>query len=660
MSASVVVVRVPDSLNDSPKPLIERLASWSWAVPVAASPGWVTYVLSRSEPSELIGTNADGAPGLALLHMLAGALAVAGLWAWIARRARAHDASLSTGHAWLAAVLATRVLLLGPTVLAIYFDPEGFLSIRRPVLVLVSAALVAVSVRAWPGVGMGTRGGGAWLRRLAGVFGPRGPWMLLLVAVGVIGMVLVRLAILRHHGFGTRAFDLGIYDNIAWNTSHGHFLGCSLIKGGVHTAAHFDPILVAFSLPYALVPRAETLLVLQAIWVLSGVIPVYLIAQRRLDDRIAATILALGFALYPSVHSVIVRDFHSLALLATPALWMLWCLDTQRKLGYWLAFAVTLLTREDSSLFAIGIGVYALLATSERRRGALTIGLALAYLLVVKLAVMPDPGLLMQDSDHTYAYANRYRRLIPADGGALDGVATLLTNPAFVLGHLLTTEKFVSAFAFLLPLGLLPLGAGRRTLIAAYGVAFIFLASHKTIYYPLSHYSSVLYPALFAAAPEGFARARAWLVDVRGHAPARARVMLLAYLATCLSLGSLSMGALLDTTPFRAVTKLRSLDADQRAHYQAFAKAIAAIPREASVVASNRAAPHVTNRRELYIVQQRVEAEWMVVYEDDLEGLDGAWVFGLIQRGRYQKVERLRGVYTVLQRQDPVADPAAQ
>jgi uncharacterized membrane protein len=660
MSASVDDVRVPDSLNDPPKPLIERLASWLWAVPVAASPGWVTYVLSRAEPSRLIATNADGAPGTAMLHMLAGALAVAGLWAWIARRVRARDASLSTGHAWLEAVLATRVLLLGPIGVAIYFDPEGFLSVRRPVLVLVSAALVAVSMRAWSGVGIGAGRGGAWLRRLAGAFGSRGPAMLLFVAVAAIGMFLVRLAILRHHGFGTRAFDLGIYDNIAWNTSHGHFLGCSLIKGGVHTAAHFDPIMLGFSLAYALVPRAETLIVLQAIWVLSGVIPVYLIAQRRLDDRLAATILALGFALYPSVHGVIVRDFHSLALLATPALWMLWCLDAKRTFGYWLAFAVALSTREDSSLFVIGIGVYVLLATTERRRGALTIGLAIAYLLVVKLAVMPDPGLLMQDSDHTYAYANRYRRLIPAGGGALDGVATLLTNPAFVLGHLLSMEKFLAAVAFLLPLGLLPLGAGRRTLIAAYGVAFIFLATHNSFYYPLSHYSSVLYPALFAAAPEGFARARAWLVDVRGHAPARARAMLLAYLSTCLSLGSLSMGALLDTQPFRAVTKLRSLDADQRADYEAFAKAISAIPREASVVASNRAAPHVTNRRELYIVQQRVEAEWMVVYENDLEGLDGSWVFGLIQRDRYRKVERRHGVYTVLQRQDPVAGPAAE
>lgn len=639
---------MPESSADPPQTAaadgrvagIWRWSSWLWAVPVAASPGWVTYALAHSNPRALLTGNADGTPWIALAHMLAGALVVVGVWAWLARRG-----------SWLGAVLATRALLLGPIALALWADPEGFLSIRRPLLVLLSAALVVASVRSWSGEAP------SWVGRIASSFGPRASAATLSLAGLAIGAWLVRLAFLRHHGFGTRAFDLAIYDNIAWNSSHGHLLGCSLIKGGVHTAAHFDPILIGLSLPYALVPRAETLIVVQAIWVLSGVIPVYLIAKRRLDDHLAATILALGFALYPSVHGVIVRDFHSLALLATPALWMIWCLDADKTVGYWIALAVTLTTREDSSLFVIGVGIYALLATSKRRRGALTIGVAVAYLAIVKFAVMPDSGLLMQDSDHTYAYANRYRRLIPEGGGALDGIATLLTNPAFVLGHVLTWEKFVSALAFLLPLGLLPLclpplRGGRRLLIAAYGVAFVYLASHKTIYYPLSHYSSVLYPALFAATPEALARLRAWLVDVRGHAPPKARAMLLSYLATCLTLGSLSTGALLDVPTFRAVTEFRTLDADQRARYRAFAEAIAQIPREASVTASNRAAPHTSNRSELYILQQRVEADWLVVHDADLEGLDGAWVYELTKRERYVEVARMPEVFRVLRRVD--------
>ena len=51
---------------------------------------------------------------------------------------------------------------------------------------------------------------------------------------------------------------------------------------------------------------------------------------------------------------------------------------------------------------------------------------------------MPDAALLMQHSDEAYAYANRYKRLIPEGGGASDAVVTLLSNPSFVLAHVLT------------------------------------------------------------------------------------------------------------------------------------------------------------------------------------------------------------------------------
>src|SRR5690349_24508533 len=107
MSASVDDVRVSDSQPDPPQFAIDRLAGWLWAVPVAASPGWVTYALGRSDPAALLTVNAEASPGIALMHMLAGALVVAGAWAWLARRS-----------SWLTAVLATRFLLLGPIALA--------------------------------------------------------------------------------------------------------------------------------------------------------------------------------------------------------------------------------------------------------------------------------------------------------------------------------------------------------------------------------------------------------------------------------------------------------------------------------------------------------------------------------------------------------------
>jgi uncharacterized membrane protein len=622
-------------------PLLERVASWWWAIPVAVAPGWLAYALTRADPYLLIQENVGGSPGVAFGYMLAGVPLVVGLWAWIARLSRSRDAELQPRDAWLSAVLSTRVLLLGPLVLALAWDPEGYFSMRRPAMVLLGAGLVALCIRSWPAIS----------ERVVRILGGRWwPVVPLALGIGAAGFLLVRRAFWRHHLFETRAFDLAIYDNIAFNTSHGEFLRCTLIKGGVHTAAHFDPIMLPISWIYAIAPRAETLIVLQAIWVLAGVLPIYLIAKRRLDDRLAATILALALPLHPTIHGILQHDFHSLALLATPALWMLWCVEANRRIGYWIAFVVVLLIREDAALFAAGVGVYLILATPERRQGVLTIVLALAWLVFVKLVIMPDPALLMTDSPDNYTYANRYRRLIPEGGGALEGFATLLTNPGFVVEHVLTMEKLWSVMVQLLPLALLPLWSGRKLLLAVYGLAFIYLATHKGIYYPLNHYASTLYPALFFAAPDGIARAKAWLIERHAIPAERARAMVLGWTATCVILTSVSMGSLFGKTPFRPEREVHGFDERDRERYEWFVDAVSIIPPDASVTASNRTAPHLSNRAELYILQQRIESDWVVVHDEDTVGEDRTWARKLLRSGRYELVTSRQNEFRVMRR----------
>jgi uncharacterized membrane protein len=598
-----------------------RPLSWLWAPFVAAAPGWTSYILSHPDADALLRENVGLAPKTAALHMLVGAVVVLGMWAALKRR-------LARG--WLEAVLSTRWLLLGPIVLALRHDEARLDSPGRLILVLVGGLLVAVSI--------GHLGLHERVRRVLN--GRYWPAVVVSVGTGLVVALMLRLALWRHHGFLTRAFDLGIYDNLVWNTAHGDFLACTLIKGGVHTSAHFDPILAGVSLIYLAAPRAETLIVVQALWLFSGVIPVYLIAMRRLDDRLAATILALGFALYPSVQGVALYEFHSLALLATPVLWMIWCLE-DHPIGYWIAFALGLLVREDASLLLVGVGIYVLLDTPHRRRAILTIGIALAYLAFVKLAIMPDPDLLMRNSDVNYTYANRYRGLVPEGGGARDALATLLTNPGFVLAHVLTTRKVLIALAFVVPLGLLPLAGGRRLLLAVYGVAFLFLASYPNIYFPLFHYSTMLYPALFAATPEGLARVREWLVS-RGATSQRARAAVLGYLGTCVVLGNLSMGLLVKVEAHEDIHGgiLRSFGEQERESYAWFREQTAAISNTATVTASNRCAPHLSNRAELYIVQQRIESDWFVVHLDDLTPEERKWIWSLVIAGAYEEVAK--------------------
>ena len=83
------------------------------------------------------------------------------------------------------------------------------------------------------------------------------------------------LSVLRHvtyHSFGP---DLGIFDQVFWNTTQGRFFEStmSLVQAQPHSylADHFSPVYLLLLPFYALVPRPETLLVIQTLFLALGV-----------------------------------------------------------------------------------------------------------------------------------------------------------------------------------------------------------------------------------------------------------------------------------------------------------------------------------------------------------------------------------------------------
>jgi hypothetical protein len=388
--------------------------------------------------------------------------------------------------------------------------------------------------------------------------------------------------------------------------------------------------------------------------VLSSVIPLYLIARGHLGDRASATLVALTWLVYPSVHGVILNEFHSFALLAPLALWWVLFLDRKMMRAYWLGLALVLFVREDAALFACGIGFYALVALPGRRRvGLVTIGFALAYLTIVKLAIMPESALLSETSEDAIGYANRYRRLIPKGGGASDAVLTLLGNPGFLFAHVLTKAKLAAVVTFLLPLGALPLLAGRRLLLALYGAAFCFLASHRSIYYPLLHYSSALYPMLFAALPWGITRARSGLVRL-GWTEAAAGSAVSGWLAGGALAMTIGLGAWSPTGAFALHTPVpHHLDPDERRAYAWLHEQLARIPEQDSVAASNRVAAHVSNREHMRILQQQIETDWVVLHEQDMQDTHQRWILGSVRAGDYVEEAAFDDRLRVLRRTTP-------
>ena len=121
-----------------------------------------------------------------------------------------------------------------------------------------------------------------------------------------------------------------------WNTAHGHFLQMTSGDGVQisRLAAHFDPILAAFAPLWWIWPSPEMLLVVQAIAVALGALPVFWLARKHLGSERAGLGFALVYLLYPATEWLTLNEFHPVALACPFLLFAFWYLDEDRLLPF--------------------------------------------------------------------------------------------------------------------------------------------------------------------------------------------------------------------------------------------------------------------------------------------------------------------------------------
>lgn len=480
-----------------------------------------------------------------------------------------------------------------------------------------------------------------------------------LLVVGY-GLLFSLFSIRQHHSFLTHTYDLAIYDSLFWNAWQGKGLASTLMRGGTHLSAHFDPILVLLSPIYGLAPRAETILILQAFWLALGAIPLFLLARKKLESPWLALALAAIYLLYPALHGVNLYDFHSLALAGPLLLAIVAALELGRLRVYWAFVALALLVREDIPLMLLGVGLYAGVVSRRWRLGLVTIAVSAAYLLVVKLFIMPDPGLFMKASDDVHGYAYYYRDMMGKGGSRTgDMLASLIANPVFVLKHLATAEKLRFFALLFLPLLFLPLLGGRRLVLLAYGFAFLFLSSRKQVHSIHFQYSTVLFPFAMAILPSV-------LAEIRGGSGVGRLVAGPRRLSTALVVGMLvstaalsaKFGPLLPNASFKAgfSTFVRAFNRHHQETKGWLDETLATIPEDASISATNLMGPHASNRDLIYRFPKK--ADYLLLHRRELKGKKGAKLRALKREEGYEVIAEHREVM-LLERGEAKPDEVA-
>lgn len=404
---------------------------------------------------------------------------------------------------------------------------------------------------------------------------------------------------------GSRNWDLSIYNNILYHTAQGNYLGASLVRGGTHTTAHFDPILIALSFPYRLYPDKTFLLVLQSLWCGFGVVPSYLLGKHYLSSGWAGLGVAVAYALHPALQGANTNSFHSLTLVASSVLLAWYFLEIGAYRRYFLLLPVIFSVREDTPLLCVFIGLALLFAKNDAKRlgvGLLTVVLSLGYFVGVKRYFMATPDVFMKGKD-TYDYASAFRFMIPNNLGMKDYALSLVTNPVAVLRHAFDAPKLTYLLKMLGPFLFLPLFAPRGRFALGYGFLFLLLASKRSMFGTIGQYSLVALPILAGLLPAGLEVASRWRVFGDRSNPKRAITVLLAGVLTCSYLVSCKFGAMAPNATLTTIPERYTKEARLR---RAFIQTLLPLmPKEASVVASNKLLPFVSNRLEAYVYEDK-------------------------------------------------------
>jgi uncharacterized membrane protein len=406
------------------------------------------------------------------------------------------------------------------------------------------------------------------------------------------------LALLRHRAFESGRFDLGNMVQAVWSTAEGRPLEVTNLQGEQMSrlASHADLLLAAFAPLWIVWPSPSLLLVVQAIAVALGAVPVFWLARKHLRSPHAGVAFAVGYLLYPPVQWLTLDDFHAVALACPLLLAAFWYLDEDR-LGAFAAFAVpAVLAKEEIGLVVAAMGLWYAISRRRLWAGSTIAALGTAWSVVAIAVLIPAAG------DGESDFYGRYEDVGGSPAGVLE---TAVTDPGRILSAAFDGRGVAYLADLLLPLAGFWLLAPAALLVAVPELAVNLLSSTRTQTSVHFHYTAGVVPGLVAASVLGagrLARKRPSLTRVLG-----------AVAVACALIANYRLGAIPFWRHVPGGETLRADTYDRTQHDRVAARALRVIPDHEAVSATNTLGAHLSERRRVLSFPLVEGARWLAV-----------------------------------------------
>jgi uncharacterized membrane protein len=359
--------------------------------------------------------------------------------------------------------------------------------------------------------------------------------------------------------------------------------------------AHVDPILVLFAPLWWIWPSPDMLLVVQAIAVAVGAVPVFWLARKHLRSARAGLGFACAYLLYPATGWLTLNEFHPVALATPLLLFAFWYLDEDRLLPFVLFAIAASACKEEIALVVAGFGIW--YALSKRRwlaGGAIAlVGGAWAAVAIAVIIPHYNDG----------AESDFYGRYSEVGGSAAGILKTTVTDPLRIADAAFGARDLRFLLQLVAPLAGLCL-LSPLVLIAAVPELAINLLSATTTQTSIHfHYTAGLIPVLVIAAVFGAKHLSRWTVAV----------------STVVVAASLAANYLLGPIPgWRHVPggeRFQATAARVTEHDRIADRALKLIPGDAVVSATNTLGAHLSARRRFLSFPFLEDATWVAADE---------------------------------------------
>lgn len=285
------------------------------------------------------------------------------------------------------------------------------------------------------------------------------PWWIwgvfVLVAAAAVTAFVAITTCATHKSYGTACHDFGLFVQMYYNLAENGtaLTTCERDYPISHFKIHASYIFYALVPVFKLFPKAETLLVAQAVLAMGGVVPLFLIAKRRNFKGFALLFMGLAYTFCIGIVGPCYYEFHENAFLPTILMWLLWAVDRRNYVMFYIMSVLTCIVKEDAPLYVICIGMYLFFDEKKsihRMHGVIMSLFAGAYMLFIT-------NWLSNHGDGQMMMDTRFGLLmVDHNGGLAEVVKNALLNPAYLFSLLIQEQTITFFLQVMLPFLFIP------------------------------------------------------------------------------------------------------------------------------------------------------------------------------------------------------------